>query len=240
MSEHKPASPKACARIALIAYLSLLCACATPGIRLSDSERADLKNQPAISVLHYQTPLPTVQAGGRTAPPSAAAVRKHAGVDPALLIAQGFSRMLGKRDKLKNLQVETRYLNLPVADNARSFRTLYPHGLVLELWVDDWTFNPLPADSRTWLMTLGLQSRLSRIDDGQILWSTGRCAVGGHTAKNRDWRLAQAELTSGARLRKLLAMARDECARQLMRDLESRNGNGKASSRAPSGLALPG
>ena len=208
------------------ALAALLCAllvpaCATPGVRLSDADRASLDNQPAIHVLHYQTPLPGIKTGSKNPPPAAADVRKHAAADPAALIAQGFGRLLGRKEKLKNLQTESRHLPRPVAKDAGIYREKYRRGLVLELWVDEWSFSPLPADTRTWLMTLNARSRLARVEDGRVLWSTGRCSVGGNNASNRDMRLAGAELTGGTKLRKLLATARDECARQLIRDFSA-------------------
>ena len=72
-------------------------------------------------------------------------------------------------------------------------------------------------------MTLGARSRLSRVEDGRVLWSTGHCSVDGNSS-NREQRLAGTELTSGTKLRKLLAAARDECARQLLRDFDTRSG----------------
>ena len=206
----------------------LLCACAPQGVRLSDSERANLDRQPAIYVLHYQSPAPVIQAGGKNPPPTATEVRKHAGADPAALVAQSFSRLLAKKEKLDNLHVEPRHLPLPVAADTRLFREKFRNGLVQELWVQEWNFSPLPADTKTYLMTLNLRSRLSRVDNGQVLWSSGSCSVGGNTAGNRDMRLTRTELTSGTRLRKLLATARDECARQLLRDLDNRGADGKS------------
>jgi hypothetical protein len=211
-------APGYSARFAAMLGLMLCSACATQGKHLTDSEREKLATQPAIYVLHYQTAAPEITAVGKKPPPSAAEVRKQAAADPAALIAQSFSRLLGKKEKLKNLRIEPQHLPLPVASNARVYQAQYRHGLALELWVDEWNFSPLPADSKTYLMTLNLRTRLARIDDGQVLWSTGRCSVGGNTAGNRDMRLTRTELTSGTRLRKLLATARDECARQLFRD----------------------
>jgi hypothetical protein len=51
--------------------------------------------------------------------------------------------------------------------------------------------------------------------------------VGGNNASNRELRLTGAELTGGTKLRKLLVMARDECARQLMRDFDVRSVDAK-------------
>lgn len=203
----------------------LVSACATPGVRLADADRASLATQPAIQVLHYETPLPAIKSGGKNPPPAASQVRRHAAADPAALIALNFSRLLGRKEKIKNLHIESRHLPLPVVKDASSYREKYRRGLVLELWVTEWSFSPLPADTRTYQMTLHARSRLARVEDGRVLWSTRGCSVGGNNASNRDMRLAEAELTGGMRLRKLLAAARDECTRQLLRDFSSRSGD---------------
>lgn len=201
----------------LIAASALLCACAQ-GVRLSDDDRASLTGQPAIHVRHYETPLPRITSGAGSTP---AAVRRHAAADPAALIAQNFSRLLGKKEKLRNLHVEPRAQPRPVARDAGRYREQYRRGLVLEFWVDEWSFAPLQEDtktySKTYAMVLVARSRLARVEDGRVLWSTGGCNADGRN-NNRDLRLAEKELTSGTKLRKLLAATRDECTRQLLRD----------------------
>lgn len=205
----------------------LVSACATSGVPLSDLDRASLAKQPAIQILHYETPLPGIKTGGKNPPAAAFDVRKHAAADPAALIAQSFSRLLAKKERLNGLQVEPRHLPLPVAKDASGYREQYRNGLVLELWVDEWSFSPLPADTNIYLMTLSARSRLARVEDGRVLWSTGRCYVGGSTAGNRDLRLAGTDLTGGTKLRRLLALARDECTRQLVRNFDMRGTDGK-------------
>ena len=213
--------------LAVVLCVLLVSACASPGVRLSDADRASLDDQPKIHVLHYQTPLPGIKTGGKNPPPAAADIRKHAAADPAALIAESFGRLLGKKEKLNNLQVESRHLPLPVAKDASIYREQYRRDLVLELWVDEWSFRPLPADTKTYLMTLNARSRLARVEDGRVLWSTGRCSMGGSNGSNRDMRLAGTELTGGTKLRKLLAGARDECTRQLLRDFYANGGGEK-------------
>jgi len=217
MSDTKSATPAPVrvGALAVVLCVLLVSACGHQGVRLSDADRASLKNQPAIKVLHYETPLPVIKTGSKNPPPAAFDIRQHAGMDPAALIARGFSRLLGKTEKVNNLYVEARQLPRPVAKDASIYRAKYRHGLVLELWVDEWSFSPLPANTRIYLMTLHTRSRLARVEDGRVLWSTGRCSIGG---KGRTLRLASTELARGTRLRKLLAYARDECARQLVRD----------------------
>lgn len=199
----------------LLATLSL--AACTAGIRLSDPDRTELRRQNVVHIVHYESRLPRIQSSSKTAAPNPSAVRRHAAADPAALVAKNFSLLLAKKEKLKNLRVEPGHRPLPVAQDATAYRDKFPNGLVLELWTDAWTFSALPTDPNTFTMTLGVRSRLARTDNGRVLWSTGRCRVDGNNT-NRDQRLLSTELTSGKKLRKVLAAARDECVRQLIRD----------------------
>lgn len=193
---------------------ALLAACSSPGVRLSDADRRDLDGQPAIYVQHYETPLPAVKAGSKAKPPAPAEVRRTVAADPAALIAQGFAHVIGRKEKLRNLHVETKRLAPPVAESATAYKPRHRRGLALDLWVDEWTFAAV-ADG--YAMRLSARARLARIDDGRVLWSSGHCRIGdGGSA--RETRLTRAELVSGTRLRRVVASARDECVRQLTRD----------------------
>lgn len=207
-------SPKTPSVILLLLAWQLT-AC-TAGVRLSDPDRAELRQKTLIHVLHYESPLPRLETSAKKAP-TPVAVRRHAAADPAALIAQNVSQLLAKKEKLKNLRVESRHLPLPVAKDATVYRDKYPREFVWELWIDAWSFAALPTDPKTYAMTLSLRSRLARVEDGRVLWSTGRCRVDGGNG-NRELRLLENELTAGLRLRKVLTAARDECARQLVRD----------------------
>lgn len=203
---------RAAGALALAAVLLAACA----GVRLSEADRAGLDEQPAIHVLHYETALPVVKASGKAAAPAAAEVRRAAGADPAALVAQSFARLIGRKEKLKNLRIESRHLPRPVAASAKAHQARFRRGLALELWVEDWAFEPVAGSPGRHGMRLDARARLARIDDGRVLWSNGHCRIGGGNA--RDTRLTTAELTQGAKLRKVLAAARDECTRQLTRD----------------------
>lgn len=206
------------ARACLLLVAVLALGACSHGVRLSDPDRASLAGQPAIHVLHYETPLPRLKTLGKATLPTPAAIRRHAGADPADLIAQHFARLLGKKEKLGNLQVEARHLSPPVAKSASEYKGKYRRGLALDLWVDDWAFEAIAGEPGSYAMRLTARARLARIDDGRALWSTGRCSVGG----SRDLRLSGADLATGTKLRRLLNNARDECVRQLTRDFYSR------------------
>jgi len=126
----------------MLAALGLLAAC-SHGVRLSDTDRAKLRKEPVIHVLHYETALPVIKADGRTKPPTPLQLRRAAGAEPAALIATNLSRLLGRKEKLHNLKLETRHLPRPVPDSALDHKPKYRRGLALELWVDRWSFEPV-------------------------------------------------------------------------------------------------
>lgn len=198
--------------------LGLLAAC-SHGVRLSDAERGNLRREPAIYVLHYETALPAIKPDGKTKLPGPPELRRAAGAEPAALIATNLSRLLGKKEKLNNLQLEAKHLPRPVAKTALNHKPKYRRGLALELWVDTWSFEPVAGGPGQYTMQFDARARLSRIEDGQVLWSSGQCRVGG--ASSRDYRLPAADLDNTVRLRKLLASARNECVRQLARDFDT-------------------
>jgi hypothetical protein len=204
---------------AVLTAATLLLAGCSHGVRLSDGDRAALRSEPVIHVLHYETALPTVKANGTEPAPSPAALRRVAGTDPAALIAASLSRLLGRTHKLKNLKVEPQHLPRPVAISAAEHRPKYRRGLALELWLDTWSFEAVAGSPAYVAMRSEGRARLSRIEDGRALWSTGRCRVDG--TANRDYRIRVADLRNAAKLRKLLAAARHECARQLVRDFDT-------------------
>lgn len=197
--------------------LSLLLAGCVHDVRLSDADRAQLDHAARIHVLPYETPLPRFKVAGHNPSPTPAEIRRHAAADPATLVGQGFVTLLAKKERLRNLHLENRRPR-PVAKSARDYGQQHWRGLALDLWVDDWAFEELAGEPDHYSMRLTARARLARIDDGRVLWSTGRCSVGG---TSRELRLSKAELTQGMRLRKLLTYTREECARQLFRDFSA-------------------
>lgn len=201
--------------------VTLQLAACTAGIRLSDPDRTEVRRQNVVHIVHYESRLPRIDTRNKAAP-SSNAMRRHAAADPAALVAKKFSLLLAKKEKLKNLRIEPAARPLPVVPDATFYRDKFANSLVLELWTEAWTFTALPTNPNTYTMSLGMRSRLARTDNGRVLWSTGHCRVDGNNA-TREQRLLHTELTSGMKLRKVLAAARDECARQLIRDFSVRN-----------------
>jgi len=204
--------------LALLGLAPLLAACAHH-VALSAADRAGLGQQPVIHVLHYETALPAVKAAHDDPPaPRAAEVRRAAGADPAALVATGFSQLAGKKRQLANLHREPSPLPRPVARTGAELDSRYHRGLALELWIDNWTFEKVAGAPGQLAMRWDGHARLSNPESGRVLWLTDECRIAG--AQNRDYRIAARDLTASAKLRKMLAAARNDCARQLLRDLD--------------------
>ena len=191
----------------------LLAGCAH-NVPLTDDVRTRLAKEPVIHVLHYPSPAPTVKAIGESAVPTLAAVQRSAGNDPAGQVAQGLARLIGKKQRLRNLQVEKRPLPPPVAKDAAVHKEQFRRGLALETWVEDWSLAPARSGG-DYVMTLRARSRLARIDDGQVLWLSKTCQVGNDS---HNTRVAARDLSNASRVRRAAGAARDECVRQLARD----------------------
>lgn len=184
-------------------------------VALHDDARARLAKEPMIHVLHYPAPAPVVKAAGKAAVPTPAALQRAVDTDPAAQLAEGLARLIGKKQRLRNLQVEKRPLPLPVAKDPSAHKAQLRRGLALETWVEDWSLEPARNGGGNYVLELRARSRLARVDDGQVLWLSRPCQVGNDS---HNTRLAARDLGNAARLRRAAAAARDECVRQLARD----------------------
>jgi hypothetical protein len=203
--------------IALLGLAPLLAACAHH-VPLTAADRAALKEQPAIHVLHYQTGLPAVNAAAGSPVPAATEVRRAAGDDPAALVATSLGRLIEKKQKLANLHLDASPLPPPVVRNTTALKSRAHRGLALELWVDSWTFEPVTGAPGQFAMRWDGHARLTNPDNGRVLWMADPCRIAG--AQNHDYRISARDLVTNVKLRKLLATARTDCARQLMRDFD--------------------
>jgi len=201
---------------------------------LTDADRAELRNQPVIHVVHYATPTPTVQAPkAHVAPytniklhetPTGSEIQENlGGYDPTLDLARRFGGVLTRSAGLKNLRIERDADPLPPLKDAKGFQTRYKNGAVLEVWVERWGFHYVPVDWKTYTLTLSAKARLTRAQDGQVLWSTGSCGYAS-AGKTFDDRIVLSDLKSNnskkaqAKFRQAMGQIADNCAQQLLQD----------------------
>jgi len=203
----------------LLGLCVLLAACSTTSQRLSDSDRRALRHQPVIHVVHYDSPLPVVKTIGKATTPRAEQLRQTSGMDPAALVATGFGRLLEKTERLRNVQIESTGLPRPVRAHPRDLHARFAEGLTLELWVEQWGVEAIPGLPHQYSLRLDGSARLSDPGNGRVLWASSSCRVSGMT--NRAYRSSAGDLSNPAKLHKLLVGARNECARQLARDLDN-------------------
>ena len=211
----------------------VLPACASKNIYLNDTERANLRKQPAIHVVHYATPLPEVSppsVNRRYAKvklhdtPSGAEIQSNLGnFSPTFEVTQRFMRTLSKSAGLGNLRIERNSAPLPVLKDLSQFKEKYKTGAVLEVWIHRWGFHYTPIDWKTYTLTLNAHARLSRVDNGQLLWTVGNCSYGGG-GNTYDDRIVLGDLKTSeskkvqAKIKQTVGRIADECARQLMHD----------------------
>lgn len=222
----------------VLACVTLLSACASKRIYLDDSERAALRKQPAIHVVHYVTPVPAVKPPTVSRSyvkinlhdtPSGEEIQSNLGnYDPTLEVTNQFVSTLAKSAGLGNLRVDREVSPLPVVSDAALLKEKYKNGSVLQVWIDRWDFHYAPIDWQTYAITMHVQSRLTRLEDGKTIWNVGKCSYSG-SGNNFDDRIMLADLKTGeakktqAKIKRTISSIAQECARELLRDYSLNN-----------------
>lgn len=225
------------ATVVVAVLAGFLPGCASKHIYLDDSERAALRKQPAIHVVHYAAPAPEVRPPSvkrsyarvnlHEAPTGAEIQGNLGNYDPALEVTNQFTRALAKGAGLGNLRTNREATPLPVVADGGFFKDKFKNGSVLELWIERWGFQYTPIDWKTYTITLRARSRLTRLEDGKTLWNTGDCTWSGSGNTYND-RIVLADLKTSesrkvqAKIRQTVGNIAQECARQLLQDY-SRN-----------------
>lgn len=213
--------------------IALLPACATKSIYLNDAERAALRKQPAIHVVHYTTPLPEVRPPSVRRhyvnvklhdTPTGAEIQSNLGnFDPTLELTQRFVAILSKRAGLANLRTEREAAPLPVLKDLDQYKGKYKNGVVLEVWIPRWGFHFTPIDWKTYSITLSAQARMSRVENGKLIWTVGKCGYGG-SGNTYDDRIVLSDLKTSeskkvqAKIKQTVTRIAEACASQLMQD----------------------
>jgi len=213
--------------------MALLPACASKQVFLNDTERAGLRKQSTIHVVHYVTPAPEVRPPAISRSyvrinlhdtPSGTEIQSNLGsYDPTLKITNQFAKALAKSASLENLHTDHETTPLPVISDPEIFKGKFKSGSVLEVWIERWGFHFTPVDWQTYAITMQVRSRITRIEDGKTLWNTGRCGYGGsgNTYNGRivldDLKTSKSKKTQ-AKIKHTVSSIAEECARQLLQD----------------------
>lgn len=223
----------------LLVLVVLLPACASRKIYLNDSDRAVLRKQPAIHVVHYLTPTPEVN------PPK---VRRHyvsiklhetpsgadiesslGGYDLTMEMTNALTRAFAKEAGLGNLRVTREVTPLPVVKDGGSYKDKFKTGSVLEVWVERYMYSYMPIDWQTYTILVKGRARLTRLDDGKTLWNTGECNWGGSGNNTYGDRIVLSELKTSdsrkvqAKIKQTLNTIAQQCARQLVTEYNRNN-----------------
>lgn len=226
------------ALLAVFVVAGLLPACASKQIYLNDAERAALRKQPAVHVVHYATPVPEVRPPSARRSyvkiklhdtPSGAEIQSNLGnYDPALVITNAFTKELARGAGLGNLRVDREATPLPVVSDGGFFKDKFKSGSVLEIWIERWGFQFTPIDWQTYTITMRVRSRLTRLEDGKTVWNMGECSWSGSGNTYGD-RIVLSDLKTSeskkvqAKIKQTVANIAQACASQLLHDY-SRNG----------------
>jgi len=221
--------------VVVLASMAALGGCAH-GVKMNADTRARMARAPAIHVVHYVTPDPQIHppaAHGHWGVrinlhqvPAPSEVRERMGLDLTTEIAKGVAHGLRTNGKLANLVAENRSQPLPPDSAIDHYRARYRKGMVLEVWLRQWSFNYLPVDFKTYSLILDARTRLIDLSDGQVLWDTASCGFG--SAGDYRNRLVLSDLRSNpksfrGKIGTIARQARDSCSLQVSRRyLESR------------------
>ncbi|HEY0722050.1 MAG TPA: hypothetical protein VGE50_12440 [Gammaproteobacteria bacterium] len=210
-----------------------LAGCSSHNVYLDDATRSDLRNSPTIYMVHYVTPEPRVNPPRvHVAPyanvalhdtPSGADIQSHLkDFDPADEVAQRFAKTLDTSSGLHNIKQIHEAEPLPVVSDLKTYQNKFKDGYLMEIWIDNWSFNYIPMDWKTYGITLSARARLSHVEDGRIVWNTGHCSYGG-SGNNYNDRIILDDLKTAekkktqAKIRQTVEHISDECSRELLR-----------------------
>lgn len=221
--------------LALGIVAGLLPACASKKVYLNDSERSALRKQPAIHVVHYLTPTPEVHPPKvhkhyvtvkLHEVPTGADIESNLKIDLTLEMTNALTRALAREAGLGNLQVAREVTPLPVVKDGSIYKDKFKTGSVLEVWVERYMYAYTPVDWQTYTILVKGRARLTRLDDGKILWNTGECNWGGSGNNTYGDRLVLGELKTSeskkvqAKIKQTLNAVAQQCARQLVQEFK--------------------
>ncbi len=220
------------------------CASLSQKIPLTDSDRMEAKKAPSIKLIHYY-PIPMHMATPNDALVSSGKYKwvggedagwyseggnywdylneKYSFPEPIAVIKARFMESLKKQGGFGNL-VDVKEGHFPymvdgyaapeevVMDN---YREKYGVGLVLEIRMNQYQLNYLPAQWSVYSLTNSVKGRLIRLSDGKILWQ-GFGGATGYKDKTLRYNMKKMDKKEANRLAAGIQSSSEQCADQLV------------------------
>lgn len=219
---------------ASLATLAVLQGCATPpqAIPMSPDDRAALKQEPVIHVVHGASPalqittpasvagggLITAATGSTELPSGAELERTYSLQDAAGELGEKLVQKLRNEGSMRNLHVEPALPQLPADLPAASYRGKYPSGLVLEVTVPHHSAWYGAVSWRTYKYGMSAKAQLIRVADAKVIWSD-TCVT--NNGDDYELNISDFQANNGARLKQVFHLATDQCSQALAQNLLS-------------------
>jgi len=212
----------------------LLAACAGPmTVPLSDSARNELKSRAGIRAVHYAPPRLTITTAGKvllddvtlgTVPDGDYAKLYHV-PDPAPTVETALVQALEGQAGFRKLTV----VDQPLARSAQGFtsgpldsidsiKAAYGTGVVLDVGTIYWGGMYFTTNWTRYRLGVGIQARLVRLDDAQVLWK-GTCWYSTDTDGKIEPSMTELRANDGALLKKIAADTGQTCSQRLVSQL---------------------
>lgn len=217
---------------------ALLAACAGPmTVPMSDSTRDELKSRAGIRAVHYAPPRLTITTAGKvllddvtlgTVPDGDYAKLYHI-PDAAPAVETALVQALEGQAGFQKLTV----VDQPFArgsvgmttgplDSIDSIKTAYGTGVVLDVGTIYWGGMYFTTNWTRYHLGVGLQARLVRLDDSQVLWK-GTCWYDSQKDGKIEPNMDELRANNGALLKKIASDAGQTCSQQLVGQLLNRD-----------------
>ena len=213
----------------------LLGGCAGPQtIPLSAEDRAALRGNPVVHVVHYvsgpmnmMTPASATGSGtglivgatGSTKLPHWYELeRKYSLPDASRTLRDSVVQKLRADAGLTSLRVYDQALPLPVVEDLNAYKTKYQNGLLFEITTPGRAATYGVVNWRTYGYGLYGKARLIRLQDAKVLWSQV-CLAEGPKDEKLKFDVSEFEANNGARLKEMINYSSDRCGRILVDSL---------------------
>jgi hypothetical protein len=138
-------------------------------------------------------------------------VKNYSLQDPVLRVKEQILDVLNTKYGVNNIHAIPETI---VEENFDSFRKQYGDGIIIDLMTINWGIGSFPFDSSHYRTPLFVRARLVDLRDSKVLWQ-GSCRVMEEKTDNSP-NIDEITADNGALLKKLLIVAEDICAKEII------------------------